>query len=288
MSESKVVLITGSNTGFGKLTAETLALAGHQVFASMRQTEGKNAAAAQNIRDWATEKQVKLSVVECDVTDENSCTRAAQAVINQAGRLDVLVNNAGFGVSGIQECFTIEQAQQIFDVNVFGVLRMNRAVLPAMRSQKSGLIINISSGLGRVIMPFVGIYNASKFALEALSEGLNYELRTFGVDVVVIEPGAYATDFNHSMLQPADNERLSEYGHLAQMPAKMFAAMQMMIGNNPANPQDIADAVKNYMDMPAGQRPMRVVSSPDGGKGIMMINETCAHVQGKMMKFFGM
>jgi NAD(P)-dependent dehydrogenase (short-subunit alcohol dehydrogenase family) len=288
MSESKVVLITGSNAGFGKLTAETLALAGHQVFASMRQTEGKNAATAQSMRDWAKEKQVKLQVLECDVTDETTCQAAAQTVIDQAGQLDVLVNNAGFGVSGIQECFTLEQAQQIFEVNVFGVLRMNRAVLPAMRSRKSGLIINISSGLGRVVIPFVGIYNASKFALEALSEGLNYELRTFGIDVVVIEPGAYPTDFNHSTLKAADTDRLNEYGALAQMPEKMFEAMQMMIKNNPANPQDIADAVKNYIDMPAGQRPMRVVSSPDGGKGVMMINETCAQVQGKMMKFFGM
>ncbi|MCU0448201.1 MAG: SDR family oxidoreductase [Microscillaceae bacterium] len=288
MSESKVVLITGSNTGFGRLTAETLALAGHQVFASMRQINGKNAAAAQSMRDWASEKQVKLSLVECDVVNEESCQNAAAEVLAQAGRIDVLVNNAGFGVSGIQECFTVEQAQQIFDVNVFGVMRMNRAVLPAMRTQKSGLIINISSGLGRVVMPFVGIYNASKFALEALAEGLNYELRSFGIDVVVIEPGAYPTDFSHNTLKAADEARLGEYGTMAQMPEQMFAAMQMMIKNNPANPQDIADAVKSYLDMPAGQRPMRVVSSPDGGKGIMMINETCAQVQSKLLKFFGM
>jgi NAD(P)-dependent dehydrogenase (short-subunit alcohol dehydrogenase family) len=285
MNNSKVVLITGASTGFGKLTAQTLAEAGHRVFASMRQIKGKNAPNAQELADWASAKSLFLQPIECDVTDEASCNEAVHTIIEQQGKIDVLVNNAGFGVRGLQEGFSVEQALKIFDVNVFGVIRMQRAVLPAMREHKSGLIINISSGLGRVVIPFVGIYNASKFALEALSEGLNYELRSFGIDVVIIQPGAYSTDFSQNTLIPDDNERLKGYGPLAEMPDKMFA---MMAANNQGNPQDIADAVKKYVDMPAGQRPLRTVSSPDGGKGIVAINETCEQIQGKLLKFFGM
>ncbi len=286
MSNSKVVLITGSSSGFGRLTAQTLAQAGYQVFASMRNLETKNAASAQEMRDWAEEAQVSLHLLELDVTDDASVNEAMTRVIEQAGRIDVLVNNAGFGVAGIQEAYTIEQVKAVFEVNVFGVLRMNRAVLPHMRKQHSGLIISISSGLGRVILPFTGPYAASKYALEALSENLHYELDSFGIDSLIIEPGAYpTTDFK--TVPPADEKVLEEYGPLAEMPMRMFAGMAEMMKDNPPEPQAIADIVKNLIEMPRNQRPLRTVSGADV-KGAEAINQVSAQVQEKIMGMFSM
>lgn len=288
MNTNQTVLITGSNTGFGRLTAETLAKAGYTVFASMRGVNGKNAAQAQEIANWAKENQANLHVVELDVTDENSVNQAVASILEKVGKIDVLVNNAGFGIAGLQEAYTIEQAQQVFDVNVFGVLRANRAVLPSMRKNKSGLIISISSGLGRIVLPFTGIYAASKFALEALSENLHYEMLQFGIDSVIIEPGAYGTDFGKNMMPPADTERLEDFGEFAEAPMKMFAQLFAGMQSDQApNPQDIADIVKSLIEMPQGKRPLRTTSGGDVA-GANAINQVSEQVQQGLLKALGM
>ncbi|WP_013587553.1 SDR family NAD(P)-dependent oxidoreductase, partial [Paraburkholderia phenoliruptrix] len=160
----KNILITGASSGFGRDTAQTLARAGHRVFASMRDSAGRNQPHADTLRAGG------LHVIELDVTDDASVERGVALVLQNAGRLDVLINNAGIGSAGVSEAFTTRQVQALFDVNVFGIQRTLRAVLPAFRKQGEGLVVNIGSILGRVTFPFFGLYGASKFAIEALTD----------------------------------------------------------------------------------------------------------------------
>ena len=195
---SKTILITGASSGFGRDTAESLARAGHTVFASMREPQAKNCTHAQQLRNQG------IAVVELDVSSDASVDRAVEEVLACAGRIDVLVNNAGIASAGITEAFTADQAKVVFNTNVVGLLRTSRAVLPTMRVQGDGLIINIGSILGRVIFPFFGIYGASKFAVEALTDSLRYEVSQLGVDVVLVQPSAYPTNMYAAIQQPAD------------------------------------------------------------------------------------
>ncbi len=175
---SKTILITGASSGFGRDTAETLFRAGHIVYASMRGTQGKNREAAEALR------KLGIVTVELDVSDDASVEAGVKKVLVEAGNIDVLVNNAGIGSAGVTEAFTAEQAKVVFETNVIGLLRVTRAVLPSMRENRDGLIINIGSILGRVTFPFFGIYGASKFAVEALTDSLRYEVSQLGVEVV--------------------------------------------------------------------------------------------------------
>src|SRR5262249_44035956 len=154
---------TGASTGFGRLIAETAARKGYRVFASMRNVEGKNAANARELGELANRESVWLRALELDVTDDASAERAVAEALREGGRIDVLVNNAGYGLMGVTEAVTLEQARRIMDTNFFGAVRMNRAVLPQMRKQGSGLLVHISSGGGRVVVPSMGFYCASKW-----------------------------------------------------------------------------------------------------------------------------
>ena len=180
----KTILITGTSSGFGRDAAATLARAGHTVFASMRDIDGRNRPRAKALQAQG------LVVVELDVADDISVESAIGAILAKTGRIDVLINNAGIAAAGVSEAFTPDQAKIVFNTNVVGMLRTIRAVLPAMRRQGDGLIINIGSILGRVTFPFFGIYGASKFAVEALTESYRYELSQLGVDVVLVQPSA--------------------------------------------------------------------------------------------------
>ena len=176
---AQTVLVTGSNSGFGRLIVETLAPQGYIVFAGMRAVAGRNAPAAEELRALAQQKQLALHIVELDITDDASVEKAVTSVIASTGRLDVVVNNAGMSFSGPLEAFTPEQVRQQFETNVFGALRVNRAVLPQMRKQGSGLLLQIGSVAGRVALPFLGLYGATKFALEGLTESYRQELAPF-------------------------------------------------------------------------------------------------------------
>ena len=198
---SKTIVITGASTGFGRDTAETLARAGHKVFASMRDPESANRAHADALRGQ------DIDVVELDVTNSRSVDRAVAAVVAKAGRIDVLINNAGIASLGVSEAFTAEQLTGLFDVNVFGLHRVTRAVMPVLRGQKDGLVINIGSVVGRVTFPFFGLYGASKFAVEALTDSLRLEVSQLGIDVVLVQPSAYPTQMYDSASQPADAAR---------------------------------------------------------------------------------
>jgi NADP-dependent 3-hydroxy acid dehydrogenase YdfG len=210
---SKTILITGASSGFGRDTAETLF---HAVYASMRRMQGKNREAAEALR------KIGIKTLELDVSDDASVEAGVKKVLAEAGEINVLINNAGIGSAGVTEAFTAEQAKAVFDTNVIGLLRVTRAVLPSMRQKRDGLIINIGSILGRVTFPFLGIYGASKFAVEALTDSLRYEVSQLGVEVVEVQPSAYPTNFFTGIQTPADTEVTKSYGEVGQIPDAMF------------------------------------------------------------------
>ena len=283
MPSNQVVLITGASTGFGRLFAETLAHHGHTVFATMRDPAVRNAANATELRVLAGKESVALEVLEMDVTDEASVDRAVHAVVEQAGRIDVAINNAGYAVLGLAEATTVEQARKLMDTNFFGAVRVNRAVLPFMRKQRSGLLLHVSSGAGRVVVPGCGFYCASKFAMEALAESYHYELAGQGIESSVIEPGAYQTAVFGNMVTAADHARAETYGPAAQIPDKV----EKVLTASAASAQDVADAVLAIVETPAGQRQLRYRVSPTD-LGVDAINQVSAQTQSHFLEAFGL
>src|SRR5437588_1455947 len=257
---AQTILVTGSTSGLGRLTVETLARQGYRVFAGMRAAAGKNAPAAEELRALAQREQLALHIVEIDVTDATSVERAIKAIIETTGRLDVVVNNAGVSYSGPLEAFTPEQVRQQFETNVFSVLRVNRAVLPQMREQGSGLLLQIGSISGRLALPFLGLYGATKFALEGLTESYRYELAPFGIDAAIIEPGTYPTTISANRQVAADTERFALYQAGIDAFTVPFYAENRSA--TPPDPQEVADAVASVIAQPAGERPLRTVVAP--------------------------
>ena len=278
---SKTMLITGTSSGFGRDTAETLRLAGHTVYASMRGAEGKNFEAAEALR------KLGIKTVELDVSDDASVEAGVKNVLAEAGTIDVLVNNAGIASAGVTEAFTAEQAHAIFDTNVIGLLRVTRAVLPSMRRQHDGLIINIGSILGRVTFPFVGIYGASKFAVEALTDSLRYEVSQLGVEVVAVQPSGYPTNFFTNIQTPAGTEVAKSYGEVGQTPAAMVKSLTSTFeGNDAPDPHEVAAAIAELVDQAKGTRAARtVVGAPYGSD---KANEDVAPVQAKVVEALGL
>ncbi len=273
------VLVTGSSSGFGRLTARTLAERGHTVFATMRNSNKQNADRARELRAFGQGVSGRLEVLDLDVSDDAS-VEAAVAAATAGDGLDAVVNNAGYGVGGYAEGFTPEQFRNLLEVNLIGAHRVNRAVLPSMRARGAGLLVHISSGIGRFVVPFCAPYIASKFALEGYAEGLRYELAPTGVDVVIVEPGAYGTKFGTGMVAPADAERVESYGELAEAPKQMWAGVLASLEADDApDPQDVADAIVELVETPAGERPLRTVVDDRTGDGPRAINAAAAEVQ---------
>jgi NAD(P)-dependent dehydrogenase (short-subunit alcohol dehydrogenase family) len=278
---SKTILITGASSGFGRDTAKTLHHAGHTVYASMRGAQGKNRKAAEALR------KLGIKTVEVDVSDDASVQAGVDEVLAEAGTIDVLVNNAGIGSAGVTEAFTAEQAKVVFDTNVIGILRVTRAVLPSMRQNRDGLIINIGSVLGRVTFPFLGIYGASKFAVEALTDSLRYEVSQLGVEVVEVQPSAYPTNFFAGIQTPADTEVTTSYGEVGQIPDAMFKSFSSMFeGEDPPNPHDVAEAIAKLVDQPKGSRAARTIVGDAFGAD--KANEDVAPVQAKAVEALGL
>jgi NAD(P)-dependent dehydrogenase (short-subunit alcohol dehydrogenase family) len=282
MNSEKTVLITGASTGFGRLIAETLARKSYRVFATMRGVQGKNARAARELHELAEKEAFWIRVVELDVTNDESVERAVSAAIDAAGCIDVLVNNAGYGVMGVTEAITLEQAQRIMDTNFFGAVRMNRAVLPYMRRQRSGLLMHISSGAGRLVVPTMGFYCASKFALEALAETYHYELAAQGIDSVIVQPGAYPTAVIDNIERAADIPRTDTYGEVNGIADRILG----LLGGSKSNPQEVADAVLRIIETPAGERQLRYRVAASG-LGVQEINDLSERVQRQVLEAFG-
>ncbi|HEX3468160.1 MAG TPA: SDR family oxidoreductase [Candidatus Elarobacter sp.] len=275
-STAPVAVITGAGTGFGRLAAEALARDGYRTYAALRDPAGRNAAVARELEAQG------LRVVDLDVTDDASVDAAARTILEEAGAVDVLVNNAGAAYFGLTEAFTPDLVRRQFEVNVFGVLRVNRAFLPAMRKRHSGLVVYVSSVIGRFVIPFAGVYLASKHAIEALAETSAYELRPFGVDVTIVEPSAFKTSIFDKQQYADDSERAATYGAFADKPAELAESMVARAGN----PQLVADAIVEIARRPAGTRPLRRIVGDASSAG--PINAAVAPIQRAILEKFGM
>jgi NAD(P)-dependent dehydrogenase (short-subunit alcohol dehydrogenase family) len=258
------VLVTGCSSGFGELIAKTLASNGHRVLATMRHATTRNAEAAQRLHTWAKERRADLQVLELDVTDDASVASA----IEQSGALDAVVNNAGASAAGPLEAFSITQMAALLDLNVLGAMRVNKAVLPHMRARNQGLIIWITSTLGRVLPGRGGLYPATKWAAEGFAESLHYQVAPFGIDVVILEPGSFPTPAISKSMQADDRAIVGEYAAVTP------AATQTRPSEDyrPPDPQEIADAVLRLVNLPAGQRPLREVVGPVFTEGVADYN----------------
>lgn len=258
---NKKILVTGASGAFGRLTCIDLAKSGHQVVGTMRTLAGRNAEVANEL----TSAGVRL--IEMDVTNEESVKSGVESAIDQMDGLDTIFNNAGIGANGILECFTAEDIQHIFNVNVFGVQRLMRAVLPHFRAQKKGSIIYTSSCIGRVTTPFLAAYSSSKYALESLAEGYRAELSGFGIESSIVEPGGMPTSFMGAMIKPSDTRRTSQYGEMADLPDASLSGYVKYIESIPEQkPERVAEAVVNLVQMPFGQKPFRTVVDFSGLK----------------------
>lgn len=261
---NKVILITGTSTGFGRTAAETLAERGHRVFATMRDSSGRNASTAEELRLLANRQGWNLDVLDMDVTNEASVNQAVQQALDRAGRLDVVINNAGVAAVGITEAYTVGQFQQMLDVNLLGAVRVNRAVLPAMRRQRSGLLIHVSSAAGRVVVPGAGPYCASKFALEALADAYRFDLAPLGIDSVLVEPGVHRTPILEKFLAPADQGRVAEYGSTAEVIERVKGVFeQANAAPETPGPEGVVKAFVRLIEAPASERPFRNVPTAD-------------------------
>ncbi|MFD2937633.1 SDR family NAD(P)-dependent oxidoreductase [Spirosoma flavum] len=279
----KVILITGTNSGFGWLTANSCAASGHRVYATMRDVSGRNANRAQ-----ALVQQAGIIVLDVDVTSSSSVTDAVATILGKEGRIDVLINNAGLYATGITETFTDDDLDSVLDVDVKGPWRLIRAVLPHMRQQKEGLIINMSSVAGRFSVPFQTVYNSAKFAVEGLTEGLYYEVRPLGVDVVMVQPGPFPTEIFGKIVTGSDATVIAGYGDLAQVPGQMGAGVAQLFTTLKPDPQLVADAIIRLIDTPAGQRPLRTVVDPVAGRFTERANDSVKKEYDQFMTAFGM
>lgn len=281
---SQHILVTGTNSGFGRLTVLSLAGKGHRVFATMRDVQGRNRDAASKLMN---EGGANVKVVEMNLASDADVERALQSVLAQAGHLDAVVNNAGMAAMGLQETLTADQVRELFDINVLAPHRVLRAAAPSMRARKSGLFIQISSTFGRVVVPLMGAYCASKAAFEAMSDAYRYELKPVGVEVTIIQPGTYPTGIGQAAVIGADQDLAAGYGPLAGGLEMMNAYFtRVLSGPNIPNPQDIADAVLALLEMPAGSRPARLVMDATTGKLVEGLNH--AHAEGQKILLDGM
>lgn len=255
----KSVLITGTSSGFGRLAALHFARSGASVIASMRNFNGGKRPEAQELLDTASAEKLKLSVIEIDVTrDDQVAAGAAKAEKIAGGALDALVNNAGVGIAGPIELHDHAAAMRQFNTNLFGYHRMARAVLPKMRERRQGLLVQISSQLGRVILPNIGMYCATKYAVEAMFEAMAYELAPLGVDVTIVQPGGYPTKiwangerYFAEMMESADAERKAAFAGHIEMAQGFFN------GGGSTDPMDVPRAIAEIITLPPGKRPLR-------------------------------
>ncbi len=287
----KIILITGASSGFGALAARALADAGHTVYASMRDTGGRNAAQVAAVADYASTHGVDLRSVELDVQSQASADAAIEHVVNADGRLDVLIHNAGHMVFGPAEAFTPEQYAQQFDVNVLGAQRVNRAALPQLRRQRHGLLLWVGSSSTRGgTPPFLGPYFAAKAAMDALAVSYAAELARWGIESSIVVPGAFTHGTNHFAHagQPDDHARADAYASgatagLAEQAQRGLAACEPA----DADVGDVARAIVAIVDAPYGKRPFRVHVDPSDD-GAAVVNAVADRIRSEFLRRIGL
>jgi NAD(P)-dependent dehydrogenase (short-subunit alcohol dehydrogenase family) len=284
---NKVILITGSSTGFGRAAAELLGRRGYTVFATMRDIVGRNSKHREAFESLASQERVPIQVVEMDVSNDVSVSAGTEQILQRAGRIDVVINNAGVAALGITEAYTLQNIQKLFEVNFFGVARVNRAVRPTMRRQRSGLLIHVSSAAGRLVTADFGIYCASKFALEALADSYRFELAPFGVDSVIVEPGIHRTPILEAFQPPDDESRAAEYGPDADFTSRVKAVFDSASAS-PETPgsAEVAEAFLRLIEMPAGTRPFRTVPTPPMARLLEPYNTAATQIRQTVAQIF--
>lgn len=283
-----IAIVTGASRGLGLALAEALARAGYVTYAAMRDVGTRNAEAAAAVARLAEAEAIALRVVEMDVMSDASVNAAIAHVLEAEGRIDVAVNNAGRGAHGVLEAFTVDQLREEIDLGVLSMQRVNRAVLPAMRSQGAGLLVHVSSVTGRTVTPLRGVYHIAKHAVEALAETYRYELSQFGIDSVIIEPGPFETGAHDRVSLPDAPEIQAQYGELAGGREVAMAGFNRMFAdpNVPTDPQLFVDEVMHIIATPAGRRPLRTTVGVDLGVGAF--NEAAAAFNHEAMQRMGL
>ena len=261
-----VVVVTGASSGFGRMAANALAQAGHTVYASMRDTKGRNAPEVQAVKQYAKEHGVDLRAVELDVSSQLSADQAISGIVRDNGRLDVIVHNAGHMVYGPTEAFTPEQLAELYDINVLSTQRVNRAALPQLRKQRRGLLVWVSSSSTRGgTPPYLAPYFAAKAGMDSLAVSYAAELARWGIETSIVVPGAFTKGTNHFLHagKPSDQARTDEYANgptadLTAVALKGLAALEPP----DADPEAVAQAIARVVDAPFGRRPYRVHVDP--------------------------
>jgi NAD(P)-dependent dehydrogenase (short-subunit alcohol dehydrogenase family) len=257
---SNVILITGAGTGMGRLAARALADAGHTVYATMRHPEGRNAAKVADLLDYAAERDVDLRVVELDVLSQDSADAAVAKVIDQSGRLDVVVHNAAHLYYGVTEAFTPEQALASYDTNAVGALRVNRAALPVLRRQGSGLLLWVGSGTSMLVPPFLAPYTAAKAAMDSFAESVSVDVARYGIETSIVMPGPFTQGTEHfaNAERAADEAVTTQYGEIADAIADNGAATEALFPPGVVQDvQSVADEIVRIVGLPHGERPYR-------------------------------
>jgi NAD(P)-dependent dehydrogenase (short-subunit alcohol dehydrogenase family) len=276
MSMSKVIVITGAGSGFGALSARQLAIAGHTVYAGIQQTAGRNAGRVLEAAAFAKDNGVELRTVDFDISSQESSDAAIQHIIEEMGRIDVVVHNAGHMVLGPTEAFTPEDVAQVYDVNVLGTQRVNRAALPYLRKQGAGLLLWVGSTSTRGgTPPFLGPYFAAKAAMDSLAVSYAAELIKFGIETTIVVPGAFTHGTNHfaNSGRPSDTARAAEYDELYGAIAKEIPSRLAALEPEGADVADVARAIVDVVGLPQGTRPFRVHIDPtnDGAEVVAAV-----------------
>lgn len=268
----KRILVTGASGAVGRAACELLAARGHRVAGTMRSRGGKNGGTADAL------EALGVAIVEMDVTDDAGVDAGVAVTLDALGGLDVVFNNAGIGAYGVQELFTADDMHRVFDVNVVGVQRVMRAVLPHLRGQGSGTIVYTSSLIGRVSMPYWATYCASKWALEAIAQSYRAELARFGIDSFIVEPGALPTPFLEDMVMSSGHS--DDYApELAALDHSLRGMVEMVKANPEQRPEMVAGVVVALIDTAPGRRPFRVIADRSGmGEHIAGYNELLGQV----------
>jgi NAD(P)-dependent dehydrogenase (short-subunit alcohol dehydrogenase family) len=263
MQVEKVALVTGSSSGIGFETALLLSKSGFHTYASMRNLEK-----SKNITEIVNTENLPLRVIQLDVNDDISVKNAINKIIAENGRIDVIINNAAYGLFSPIEDITLDQVKEQFETNFFGVVRLVKEVLPVMRKQRNGIIVNVSSGAGRVAIPVSSAYVATKFALEGLSESMRYELKEFGINIIIIEPGVIRTNFVENMKTAGTRSRSeSPYADLIGRTLKGFGGLM----DNSSPPKLVAEAILNAIT--SKEPEIRYVVGDDA-KSIMKVRKS--------------
>jgi NAD(P)-dependent dehydrogenase (short-subunit alcohol dehydrogenase family) len=286
-----IILVTGASSGFGLMTAKALAAAGHTVYASMRETERRNAPRVAEVAQWSTEHGADLRTVELDVQSEPSVAAAIKHILADAGGLDVIVHNAGHMVFGPAEAFSPEQFIQQYDVNVLGAQRVNRAALPFLRKQARGLLVWVGSSSTRGgTPPFLAPYFAAKAAMDALAVSYSAELARWGIETTIMVPGAFTKGTNHFAHsgKPANADVAAEYesgpyAGVADQALKGLASLEPA----DADPEEVARQIVRVVGLPFGKRPFRVHVDPSED-GAEVVNAVADRVRREMFRSIGL